>query len=209
MQLIVITPEQDCTDEISMINYIVSKAGTRLHIRKPLYLETAYRKYIMGIEEEFHSKLSIDNYAGLMDEFPTIGFHAKSSVRNDVAFMKKVKSLQPSILSTSFHSWSELGDNQMPYNYVFISPVFDSISKKGYKAAINITKAAAFKSKLAKQNKPVPAIIALGGINASRINLLHSMGFDGVAVLGAVWQSIDPLQTFEEIRKVITELPTD
>jgi thiamine monophosphate synthase len=40
-------------------------------------------------------------------------------------------------ISGSFHSWEEIRANRFPYTYVFISPVYDSISKAGYKAAID------------------------------------------------------------------------
>jgi thiamine-phosphate pyrophosphorylase len=43
-------------------------------------------------------------------------------------------------------------------------------------------------------------VIALGGIDAARLPVCRALGFDGVAVLGSVWQAADPLKAFSELQ---------
>jgi len=66
--------------------------------------------------------------------------------------------------------------------YCFLSPIFDSISKKGYKANFEKEALRAF---LKKERKV--KVIALGGITEENYSEVLELGFDGGAFLGSVW----------------------
>lgn len=204
--LVFITPEKTLARETELVNAFFINGLKRLHVRKSSYNLNDYRNYISSINKKYHPQISIHENFELVEEFPSIGIHIKSNCIKDSDLMNKIKNIKPSILSTSFHSWEEIKENEANYNYVFISPVFNSISKRGYKAAIDITKVSEVKNRLSSQNKCCPDIIALGGIDASKISILHTNRFDGVAVLGSVWQAANPIKAFEEIKKTITRL---
>jgi thiamine-phosphate pyrophosphorylase len=204
-----ITPERTVARETDVVNELFINNLKRLHLRKPSFSLSDYRSYIRSIYHAFHSRIAIHGCLELIEEFPSLGYHVKSDDRKDTDFMDKVKNTRPSTLSTSFHSWQEIEENEIDYNYVFISPVFNSISKQGYSAAIDITKVSEVKNKLSAQNKKAPAIIALGGVDTTKISLLRSCGFDGAAVLGAVWETPDPIKAFKEIQETIKKLSTD
>jgi thiamine-phosphate pyrophosphorylase len=106
-------------------------------------------------------------------------------------------------ISTSFHSWQEIKENNHPYKYVFISPVFDSISKKDYKAGIDLLGATTVKNELAESGKYCPGIIGLGGVDAQSIKTLHEYGFDGAAMLGAIWNVDNCIDVLVEAFNVI------
>lgn len=42
-------------------------------------------------------------------------------------------------------------------------------------------------------------VVALGGITAERVSQASELGFEGVAVLGAVWQAQDPVAAMEQL----------
>jgi len=92
-----------------------------------------------------------------------------------------------------FHSLDELKRYDGKYEYAFLSPVFDSISKKGYKSGFDLSETG-----LHVRGKK---IVALGGVDESKIETCRGLGFCGIAVLGAVWQSADPLGTFLRIKE--------
>lgn len=79
----------------------------------------------------------------------------------------------------------------------FISPVFDSISKKEYKSKFNLEEL---------QNSPLlrredrGEAIALGGIDEDKILPCLELGFAGIAVCGAIWQSNNPLEKFKRLK---------
>ena len=67
------------------------------------------------------------------------------------------------------------------FDYAFFGPVFSSISKINYISVIEDDLNLSL-------NKTSTKIIAIGGINEENIKNVFDMGFDGAAVLGAIWQ---------------------
>jgi len=100
----------------------------------------------------------------------------------------------------SAHSFEEL--EKTSADICFLSPVFDSISKFGYKAKYNHQELkdgiAAWRDFQKKENLS-QKLFALGGVAAENIAELASLGFDGAAVLGAVWHNPDPVEAILEI----------
>lgn len=83
--------------------------------------------------------------------------------------------------SCSAHGWTEAERAATDADYVFLSPLFDSISKPGYHSAIDPAEAAE------RLRRRKGRIVALGGIRPANIARVRRIGFDGAAVLGAAW----------------------
>ena len=83
--------------------------------------------------------------------------------------------------SCSTHGWDEVERYGPVADYVFLSPLFDSISKAGYRSAVSLEEA---RSRLPLSEGRV---VALGGVCAENIAWARLAGFDGAASLGAVW----------------------
>jgi thiamine-phosphate pyrophosphorylase len=122
------------------------------------------------------------------------------------ATLDRVRKMQPIRMSTSFHSWAEMEADELGYSYVFISPVFDSISKPGYVASVDINAAVPFKKYMRSHEKNCPEIIGLGGVDATGIVAVHKKGFDGAAVLGCIWKATDRVGVFQQLQEVILSL---
>ena len=87
--------------------------------------------------------------------------------------------------SCSCHSVSEIEKNKsITKEYLFLSPVFSSISKPGYVSGFT------HKDLLnaAKEHIIDEKVIALGGITPDNISKIKEYGFGGVAVLGFIWE---------------------
>lgn len=99
-------------------------------------------------------------------------------------------------ITTGYHTISSLKSNDYLFEYVFLSPVFDSISKIGYRSTFN--------EDSLKQAVHASAckVIALGGIDEGKIEKAAQLGFDGVALLGAIWSAADPVDKFQVIQKL-------
>ena len=100
------------------------------------------------------------------------------------------------MLSVSCHSLEELSAHKAKFDYLFLSPIFDSISKKGYSGRFTREELLEARDNGLIDKK----IIALGGITAGNIPIIRELGFGGVAVLGSVWFSPSPVTSFEELR---------
>lgn len=86
--------------------------------------------------------------------------------------------------SLSTHSWKEVQQYAGRVDYLFISPLFDSISKPGYRSGLDPEETF---SRLAHH---AGRVVALGGISSDTMMQVERLGFDGAAVLCAVW-SVD------------------
>ncbi|HXB03124.1 MAG TPA: thiamine phosphate synthase [Opitutaceae bacterium] len=127
------------------------------------------------------------------------------------------------ITSRSCHDLATLRAAFGHYDSVFFGPIFPSISKPGYTTELTVqvergVSTRSFKNKdLNASGRRVPpaelssllnsrtpderrtTVLALGGVTAGRLPQVRAFGFDGVAVLGAVWQADDPVAAFVEL----------
>ncbi len=165
------------------------------HLRKPEADLDPYRNVLNGVPVEFRNRVMLHQYhEDLAERFKVRGIHH----RMDSDFNAEFQGVQ----SKAMHSIQEIKDNTFPYDYIFLSPVFDSISKTDYKSSFNLEELEAF----LKSRKGGPKIIALGGITAETAKQAKKMGFDGVAVMGYVWQEIrldKMIARYQEVREAI------
>ena len=181
MKLLVLSPENTFADENEIIKILFDEGLEYFHVRKPSYSKEQLSAYIEKIPPEYHPKMVLHTHHELTELFEIGGIHY-----NKRAPESEVKSGNFSC-SISYHSLNELRASGEKYNYVFLSPVFNSISKEGYKANQELGQLKEFLKKTTTLN--FPPIIALGGINENNIETCAQMGFNGVAVLGAVWKN--------------------
>lgn len=145
----------------------------RLHVRKQGLAVKQMATVIKAVPAEYHSKMVLHGNAELLNDFSFAGYHGIGVERTGLK--------ADQTLSLSAHSWQETGDNLKLADYVFLSPVFDSISKEGYLANPDL---AEFPEQL-KGKK----IYALGGVNADNWEDAMDFGYHGVAVLGSLWEN--------------------
>ena len=148
-----------------------------MHIRKPTWEYEELKKLLLSINSSYYSKIKLHDHFELINEMGLRGAHL--NFRNPYAKGVDGK------LSCSLHSLTELAKisatgeiNRM--EYVTLSPIYDSISKKGYKAAFNLRE-------ISKEIKDRP-VIALGGITPENFEELRVTGFKGAALSGALYR---------------------
>ena len=199
MQLILISPDKDIPGEIGMLISMFKSGLQRYHLRKPGFTIDQYTACLKSIPLEFHQRIVITDFFELSNQFGIGGMHFNAHVRNANKSPELQAVSHTFTISTSFHSWQEIMDNHLPFDYVFISPVFNSISKPGYQGQVKLNDLRKVKQVIGFKAS-CPAIIGLGGVDQANIHFLADNGFDGAAVLGAVWLSDDPL---EELKKIM------
>ncbi len=200
MQIVLLTPENEMPNETGIANSLFAAGLQRLHVRKYGASEAQLTQYISTIHPQFRQRIVIHSHFHLLHDLGLGGIHLNTATRLAPTLSSITHGIPAKVTSTSFHSWQEITENTIPYRYVFISPVFNSISKPGYLAGIDRSQLSAVK---AQQNASgtAPAIYALGGIDQTNIITLKNEGFDGAALLGSIWQAQDPLQAFTNTLK--------
>lgn len=188
-QTIVITaPEPQPCEAETITRLLREGAATLVHIRKPGRPVEEVRELLRAIPAALHPQLRLHDSFGLLEEFPLVGgVHVGS--RNPVAPMEARG------VSVSAHTPQEALAAALCADYLTISPVYDSISKPGYRAAIDF-------ADIVEANR-LGRVIALGGVTPERFYELKKAGFSGAALLGYVWS--DPEPAIVRLRKA-TEL---
>ncbi|NVM65304.1 thiamine-phosphate pyrophosphorylase [Mucilaginibacter sp. SG538B] len=200
MELIVISAPDTVTDEAQIVNRLFGAGLQRFHLRKPGWDLDQCTNLITQIDQAYHHAIVCHQHHRLAKVFEMHYLHypEKNRIKSDHLDLN-IQLNQGYRLSTSVHDVSATSSLKH-FEYTFLSPVFNSISKQGYQSMLP----AGF---CLDRNKSGPKIIALGGVDITNLNLLKKMNFDGAAVLGAIWQ--DPKQAvfnFISIKKQTEQL---
>ena len=190
--ILVITPEIRVQNETEIINRMFQEGLDMLHIRKPLMSWEEMTSFLYSIDEKFYPQLVLHGYYDLGKDHRISRFHFREADRKDEAYQSYISQ---STLSTSVHDIETYNSLEEEWEYALISPVFPSISKKGYGEESTVIE------EIKHRTNPNVKLIALGGINENNICKVFESGADGAALLGAVWESEEPLNTFKRCRK--------
>lgn len=159
----------------SITEILASGAADIVHIRKPEWDRAEVERLLQAIPCRLHPQLRLHDHFCLLDSYPEIGgVHINS--RNPVP-PRNAK-----CVSASCHSIDELEKMASCYDYVTLSPVFDSISKSGYSGR--------FADRAVSEHLRGKNVIALGGVTAAHFFYLKDMGFRGAAMLGYIWSGL-------------------
>jgi len=189
--IVVISPEQGVALETYWVNRLLEEGLERFHVRKPSLDDSAVIEYLKQIDSAYYSKLVLQDRPHVATDFDLTRFHYSEKERNGIL----VKDEHKSLFSTSVHSVDEFNTLGCFWDSAFLSPIFPSISKTGY----GVDTAIAKQLKLRTNHKT--KLIGLGGITPQNMQEVLALGVDGVALLGAIWQSENPLQTFKLCKK--------
>lgn len=196
MKLIVISSPEDFPQEAQLINELFDAGMSCFHLRKPGKSVVEINSLLEQVNSKYFSKISLHQHHFLADKNSIKRLHFTEEIRNKTS-EEDLKQLKQKgfTLSTSVHQIKMIARQHL-IDYVFLSPVFNSISKVSY---IGFADA----SFTIQKTEPRPEVIALGGIDASNIHQLKTMNFDGAAVLGAIWQKpekvVSNFKTLQEI----------
>lgn len=203
MRRIVITLPYFFEGESKAIATMLHNGAERVHIRKPGASPEQVRVLLEQLPAALLPRITLHDCFGLAGEFPVGGLHLNS--RNPMA-----PEGFHGLISRSCHSLAELDGN---YDYAFLSPVFDSISKEGYTSKFSPTEL----REACRQGIINEKVFALGGVGPQNFSIIESLGFGGAAMLGAAWKPVNlhhfrlqyitcgttPEQVYAEVLKVL------
>lgn len=188
--IIVITPEEIIKNETELINELFQEGLDLLHIRKFFINSEVMADFIQKIDLKFHHQLVLHSHYDLAKDFTISKFHFREIDRQNNLY----ESFTDKMISTSVHDIQTFNELNEDWEYSFISPVFPSISKNGYGENSTIL------NDIRKRDNPNVKLIALGGINEKNISETFRNEVDGVALLGVIWESDEPLNVFKKCR---------
>ena len=199
MKWIVITMPDFIENEANYINQLFEAGLDLLHLRKPDSCIADCERLLQGINPKWYPGIVVHDHFSLCGKYHLHGIHLNR--RNH-----QVPDGFQGSLSRSCHSFQEVTEAQKEgvFSYVFLSPIFDSISKKGYKHTF------ANKDLEDAGNNGIinEKVIALGGVIPQFIPQLRAWNFGGAAFLGDIWnrrQDADWAEYLTNVRKCLSQ----
>lgn len=186
---IAITAPEIRSDEADIICRLIDSGWHKVHLRHPGASLRDMRSLIEAVPQKYHSHLRLHGHFALTNEFNLGGLHLNLRC-------PYVPDNYTGPTSISCHDINEISLHT-DCDYVTLSPIFDSISKVGYKRAFDDADLRRL------DNLASPPVIALGGINPDNVKpLLSNYNFAGYAVLGAIMNSSDYAYAIERFNKI-------
>lgn len=198
MRFIVITSPDILPDEATLIAQLFDSGLDTLHLRKPGSTVEACALLLDSIPAECHNHIVTHDHFLLCRDYGLQGVHLNS--RNPAVPDFVLSDRDRYTVSASCHSVAEVIRRKPDMDYVFMSPIFNSISKQGYDAAYpdeELDRAAA-------EGTIDDKVIALGGVSLDSLPMLKRWRFGGAAFLGDVW-NMAGLESFSPHARTLAE----
>ena len=184
MRIIAITPPHAIENEVVVIQRLLEKGIDIVHLRKHQSefdgtdVINYLRKILSILTPDQRRKIIIHDYPMLYDEYSLKGIHLNKNITILPNGYNGFK-------TRSCHSFEEIEKYKNEYDYLFLSPIFDSISKPGYISPFT------HQALQNASNKGIidKKVIALGGVTFDKIPYLQSLNFGGVAMIGAIFNN--------------------
>lgn len=177
MKLIVLTAPEPAPREAETIRRLLDGGIDRVHLRRPGIPEAEMRRLLDALGSDLLPRITLQEWLGLATEYGVGGVHLNT--RNPAPPQEF-----HGLVSRSCHSFAELEEHPA-CDYLFLSPIFDSISKVGYTARFT----AGALQEAAARGILNGRVLALGGVRPEYLPRIREYGFGGAALMGSVWQA--------------------
>ena len=195
IQMIVITNPIAIANETNTIHALFECGLELLHVRKPHFSEEEMKVFLSKIGLDYRSRLVLHQHHQLAILFGVNRIHFTENARTNWSLETKNKQ-KHFIKSTSTHAIADFNKLDCSFEYAFLSPIYQSISKPDYTSDLNVRKA------ITERTNYKTKLVALGGISAQNIEKTFQLGFDSVALLGSIWNTNQPIQNFKLCQKI-------
>ena len=244
-RILVISPPDFREGEHKKVEALFGAGMERYHLRKPGASVQELHDWVVKLPAKYHDQITVHGPMTLAIGLKVGGVHLREADRaglgrTELSALANLARAEGLMISASVHEGDHLADLQ-GFDYAFLSPVFDSISKPGRlgvyesgvlpgddpddpvgepghplvgKSAIDTSVDGVLHKMIEtpredlflpaaddRSARPCP-VIALGGIDPEHLPKAVELGFDGVAVLGAIWdRGEDPVDAYKRLLK--------
>ncbi|MCR5270663.1 MAG: thiamine phosphate synthase [Prevotella sp.] len=177
--IIVITRPDFFEGEAERITELLrSGRADLMHIRKPQASREEVMRLLISLPGDIYDRLVLHDQHQLAVECHLHGIHLNHRNPQPPAGWTGA-------VSISCHSFQELAEcHRQSFAYMSLSPIFDSISKQGYRSAFTPEQIAEAAAKGLIDER----VMALGGVTFDRVEEVMKMGFGGAMILGDAWR---------------------
>lgn len=180
MKLIVVTAPTFFVEEDQIITALFEEGLDILHLRKPETPAMYSERLLTLIPSIYHKRIVTHEHFYLQEEFKLMGIHLNARNPNEPHDYS-------GNVSCTCHSLNELQSKKHFYDYVFLSPVYNCITKQGISAGFTAEEL----RKAGKERLIDSKVMALGGITPDNILEIKDYGFGGAVVMGDIWNKFN------------------
>ena len=180
MKLIVVTAPTFFVEEDKIITALFEEGLDILHLRKPETPAMYSERLLTLIPQKYHKRIITHEHFYLQEEFSLMGIHLNT--RNP-----KEPHDYSGHISCTCHSLDEVRNKKHFYDYLFLSPIYNCITKTGVTSGFT-----AEELRQAGKSKVIDSrVMALGGITPDNILEIKDYGFGGAVVMGDLWNKFN------------------
>ena len=180
MKLIVVTAPTFFVEEDKIITALFEEGLDILHLRKPETPAMYSERLLTLIPEKYHKRIITHEHFYLQEEFSLMGIHLNT--RNP-----KEPHDYSGHISCTCHSLDEVRNKKHFYDYLFLSPIYNCITKTGVTSGFT-----AEELRQAEKSKIIDSkVMALGGITSDNILEIKDYGFGGAVIMGDLWNKFN------------------
>jgi thiamine-phosphate pyrophosphorylase len=198
VKIVVISPPSRTKGEPETVTEMFKMGLMHFHLKKPGYEEDKLIEYLDRIPSEYHPRIFLHNHYSLITKYNVAGIHLNKKSKKPGWYQQlrltylryRRNDLK---VTASYSKLASLYFDPPIYEYAFLSPIFESLSEGKYHPAF---KERGLMEALQRAQNP---IIAYGGVEMDKIEKVIDLGFQGMALLGVVWNDTHPLLAFQEI----------
>ncbi|WP_160712225.1 thiamine phosphate synthase [Chitinophaga solisilvae] len=186
----ILTSPERIHEEAVIIDALLQAGVDRIMLRKPQWRAPEYDALMEEIDPAWFPRIIVHDNFSVCNKYPVGGIHLSGKTRDHMTGCELDLCLQryPNS-STGIHDTAAIALMHRQFDTLLLSPVFNSISKLGYYGR--------FAGSLPEKQRRV---FAMGGVDAGNIHQVWQWGFDGAALLGAIWQ--DPFKAVENYQRI-------
>ncbi len=205
MDIVVVSCSHDVENEIAIVEAMLLDGLESFHIRKPHYTTNDYITYISKISPKLRHRVVLHSRHMLSNKYGCKGVHVSRKHRR-AGFRTKLRLFKLRFFNKKIHISASLQNLEAieskikNYDYIFLSPLYDSMSPDARIKKFNSSKL----RKFLRQTRS--RVFAHGGISEDKFPQLKKLGFSGVVFQSVIWDSPEPLQQYFKLKESLEEI---
>lgn len=177
-------------EEHQILNALFDEGLEILHLRKPATEPVYSERLLTLLSDNYRKRIVVHDHFYLKNEYYLKGIHLN---QRNPELPQKYKGH----ISCSCHTGDEIKTHKKSFDYMFLSPIFDSISKENYSTQFTPADLRELSASKIIDRK----VMALGGVGLDNISKVKELGFGGAVILGDIWNrfSIHSTADFKDL----------
>lgn len=191
-RIAVMSPMNDRNGEHRILFKLFENGLSAYHLRRPHWSASRCCSWIESVPAKWRSRIVIHQYPHLVRKYNLGGFHQLAD-----GALPGVSGISGKI-SAQCEDFSDIQKIGKHCRRVMLGPVFPPEKYDVTVPRRTLGEYAAIAAYWRKQGGTAE-VFAFGGVSAENIRLCREAGFDGVVVVGAVWDTSDPVKAYKQL----------